>query len=598
MAGLSDLLGKDSVIEQLLLWGVLNQVISSLSAPGLTALEQDANQAHPETALPASVAADALAKGHLSHGHAQAEAAKNGINAERFRVLAEAAKVRIPPADLAMAVLRSYLSETEAESQAKPQGIDAAQLRLLKDLAGDAPGPQQLAEALRRGLIERHGHGADSTSFDQGIAETRLHDKWAKMVAELSKVLLSPPDAASAVVRNFLPHGQAASIAEKSGVDRETFDILTHLSADAPGPQQLAEALRRGLIGDHGRGADSTSFEQGIAEGRLADKWAPVIQGLSRIWPTPVDALEAGLKGQLSTKDARETFIRLGGDPQFYDWLLASQGDAPSPLEAASMAARGIIPWHGRGPDATSFDQAIREGRTRNKWTEPIRELSRYLPPPGEIITFLAHRAISTDHATKLLAQHDMAPEILAAYLNEAELTALSEYRGLTQSAVVDMYYGHLIDRGQAVMLLEVLHVTDKAAELLLDYADLRQVIASVQKSVQRIAGLFVGRKISVATAREALHRLGIPTTSVADIIDTWELQAQANVKTLTESQLVDAFYYGIIEQDIAMTELQAIGYTAYDAWVLLSNKVKGPLPNQPERQVAAPPGAVIPGTT
>jgi hypothetical protein len=46
------------------------------------------------------------------------------------------------------------------------------------------------------------------------------------------------------------------------------------------------------------------------------------------------------------------------------------------------------------------------------------------------------------------------------------------------------------------------------------------------------------------------------------------------------------------------MQALEAIGYTPYDAWVVLSNKVKQPLPGKPPRDVAAPAGAVIPGVT
>lgn len=598
MAGIGDLFGRNGVVEQLLLWGVLNQAIGALAQPALTALQQDSAHAHPLVALDPVTAATALSRGILAEGPARDEAARFGIDAARFATLHQLHKVRLAPADLATAVLRSYLTKGQAEQQAAPQGITADMLNVLIDLAGDAPGADQLAMALRRGIIPRDGAGPGSVSFEQGIRETRLHDKWAPIIEQLSKVLLSPPDAASAVVRHFLDLPAAERLAHQQGVDAETLQLLVHLSGDAPGPQQLAEALRRGLIGLHGHGAGSTSFDQGIAEGRLADKWAPVIQGLAKLWPTPTDAIEAALKGQVTPEHGRDLYELLGGDLQFYTWLLDSQGNPPSPLEAADMAVRGIIPWKGTGPDKTSFEQAIREGRTKNKWTDAYRAMSRYVPPPGEVITFLAHRAITVEQAHDYLAMHDMDDTTLAAFLNEAELTALSDYRGLTQSAVVDMYYAHLLDRDQATQLLEVLHVTDKAAELLLSYADLRQVIEQVQKSVQRIAGLFTGRKISTDTARLALDRLGIPADSVELIMQGWQLQAQANVKTLTEAQIIDAWYYLVLSEPEAMQALEAIGYTPYDAWVLLSNKVKQPLPGKPPRNVAAPAGAVIPGVT
>jgi len=598
VAVFSDLFGKNSVIEQLVLWGLLNQVVSATSGPALTALQQDLAAKHPNVALGAETAAEAAGRGIWAEGRAAKEAELSGIDGQRFALLADLHKVRLTPGDLATAVLRNYLDQGQADAEAKPQGYTPEMMRTLTELAGDALGPLQLAEAARRHIIPEHGKGAGSTSFEQGIAEGRLHDKWGPVLLALMAQLLSPPDAAAAVVRNFASSEQMRKVAAEQGIDAATFDIMVHLAGDAPGPQQLAEALRRGAIERDGKGAGSTSFEQGIAEGRLAEKWAPVIEVLAQVWPTPVDAINATVKGQIPADQGKALYERLGGDPEFYSWLLDSAGDAPSPLELADMAARGIIKWRGRGPDKLSFDQGVAEGRLKDKWTDAVQQMTKYLPPPSEITTFLAHTAITKERATQMLDQHYMDPDVLAAFLNEAELTALSDYRGLTQSAVVDMFYAHMISREQAINILEALHVSPTAAPLLLSYAELRQVIDSVQKSVQRIAGLYTGRKIGLDTARAALVKLEIPPDSVEQILQTWQLQAAANVKTLTETQIVSAWYYKVIEEPEAIELLGAIGYTPYDAWIVLSLKAKGPLKNPPPRITAPPPGTVIPGVT
>ena len=598
MAGLSDLFGKNGVLEQLLLWNVAGQVTSALLAPGLTLLQQDQLARHPVAVLDPTTAADLAARGFVTITAAEAEAARSGLNASRFRELVELHTVRLSPGDLATAVLRSYMTPGEALPIARSQGIDAAQFAVLADLAGDAPGPQQLAEGLRRGLIPRTGTGAQSTSFAQGIAESRLHNKWAPLIEELAAQLLTPADAASAVVRNFVSRAEGLALAGKQGVDPATFETLVQLSGDAPGPQQLAEALRRGLIPAKGTGAGSTSFLQGIAEGRLADKWAPVIQGLAQLWPTPTDALDASLKGQISAAEGKHLYQMLGGDLQFYDWLLATIGDSPTPLEAAVLAARGIIAEHGTGPNVLSYDQAVKESRYRNKWGPAYRELSRHIPPPSTLVSMLAHRNIDQATAHKLLLQNDMTPEVAAAYISEAEYEAISDYRGLTEAAVTGMYVGHIITRQQAEQLLDVLHVSAAAAGLLLDYADMRYVIDSVNKSVQRIATLFVGRKISIATAHNALTNLQIDAAAAEQLIQDWELQAAANVKILTETQIIDAWYYQVMTFPEAVNALAAVGYTEFDSWVLLSNKVKGPLPGKPKNTAAPPPNQVIPGVT
>jgi hypothetical protein len=598
VAGFGELFGKDGAVQQLFLWGVVNQVISTAIMPALTLLQQEELTAAQVTVLDPATLADLAARGIITVHAGQAESARSGLNAARFGHLVEAHTVRLSPADLATAVLRSYLPLGQAEAEAAPQGVSPAMLATLTDLAGDAPGPQQLAAALHRGLLPRSGSGPAAVSFDQGIAESRLHNKWAPLIADLGMQLLSPADAASATVRNFLPLAEGRAVAAKSGVDTPTFDTLVRLSGDAPGPQQLAEALRRGLIPAAGKGAASTSFEQGIAEGRLADKWTGTIKGLAQLWPTPTDALDAAVKGQLTDQQGRDLYVRLGGDLEFYPWLLATIGESPTPLEAAAMAARGIIRESGTGPDALSYEQAVKESHYRNKWAGAYRKIAEHIPAPSTIVTMLAHKSLTSQQAHELLLQNDMSEDLAAAYIAQAEYEAISDYRGLTQSAVIDMYVAHVINRQQALAILGVLHVSDQAAGLLLDYADLRYVIDSINKSVNRIATLFVGRKISDATARDALGKLQIPADTIEMILEDWKLQAAANVKILTETQVIDAWYYEVIDQQEAIDDLGAIGYTPYDAWVLLSNKAKAALPGRPPRIAAPPPGAVIPGVT
>lgn len=554
MSALGDLFGSGQVAEQLLVWGLLNQAIGAATAPYLSQLQQDVNQLNPVEPL--------------------------------------------SPSDLADAVVRNYMTLADATSEAAKSGINAARFATMVPLHGDAPGPQQLAVALLRGLIPEAGDGVDATSFEQGIRESRLSGKWAPMIKDLTTAILSAPDAASAVVRGFLSDSDGQAAAAKSGVSADTFATLVQLSGDAPGPQQLAEALRRGAIDQSGTGPDSTSFEAGIAEGRLANKWAPVIQALSQDWPTPVDAINATVQGQLTAADGQAMYAKLGGDPQFYQWLYDTAGDGPSPLQAADWARRGIIPWDGTGPTVTSYAQAVLESRARDKWADAYRASVVYMPSPFSIITLLKDGAITKDQATAWLTQVGASADVIAGMIAEADATDLSSFRGLTTSAVLNMYYAQLVSAADATSMLESLHVSAEAVPLMLAYADLQRAIAQQNNAVSRIGTLYAARKITETTAKQSLLTLQVPATTVNDIIATWQLENSVNVKTLTESQIVDAWTYGVMSEDNAMTELQNIGYTPYDSWVLLSVKSKGPLPNQPGQGPAAPQGSVVPGTT
>lgn len=554
MSGLGDLLGKGSVAEQLVVWGVLNQALGAALSPYLSQLQQDVDARTPVEPL--------------------------------------------SPSDLADAVVRNYMTLADATAEARKSGLSAERFAAMVPLHGDAPGPQELAVALLRGVIPRSGAGADSVAFDQGIRESRLADKWVPVIEALSAAVLSAPDAASAVVRNFLSMAEGQSTAAKSGVSADTFATLVQLSGDAPGPQQLAEALRRGSIPAEGTGPGSTSFVQGIAEGRLADKWAPVIKELALDWPTPIAALNAQLKGAFTGDEGRALYQKLGGDPQFYDWLLFSGGSAPTPDEAAMMARRGIIPKDGTGPGVVSYEQAFLEGPWRDKWSPAFWAASEFIPTARETITLLKDGAVDKATAAAWMHRAGADDATVAAFIAEADTALLSDYKGLTTSAVLGMYYQRLISSDDATAILESLHVSAQAVPLMLTYADLQRAIAQQNNAISRVGSLYAARKITAQTARQSLITLQVPAAALDDIMATWQLENSINVKLLTQAEITDAWKEGIMGEDEALTELGNIGYTPYDAWVLLSLKAKAALPGKPERGPAPPQGAVIPGTT
>jgi hypothetical protein len=419
-----------------------------------------------------------------------------------------------------------------------------------------------------------------------------------KVNADNPTVPLSPADLAQLVVRNYIDNDEGQATSRLSGITGTDFNHLVALAGEAPAPGDLATALRRGIIAESGSGAGSTAFDQGIREGHLGDKWISVIKDLAVQWPSPTDALDALLEGQISQADAEDLYKKFGGDPQFFTMLFNTRGSAPTPDEAAVMANRGIIPWTGSGAGVVSFEQAFLEGPWRNKWLTPYRDAAQYYPPPRTITAMLKNGSLSVDQAMTLLQQQGLTQELAAAYVHDAQLSQNSADRDLTVSQVLDMYEAALISPDDATGLLVALNYSTDNAKLLLAYKDLQRAIATTNTAVSRIATLYIGHKISRSTAVSSLNTLNVPAAQVQEIIQLWDLQASVNVKTLTESQIVDAWFYQSITQDQAMNELEGIGYTPFDAWVLLSNKNKGPLGAPPVAGPAPITGTVIPGTT
>lgn len=411
-------------------------------------------------------------------------------------------------------------------------------------------------------------------------------------------VPISPADAAHAVVRSYMADADGAAAAAKSGVAPDVFAVLKDLAGNAPSPEQLVEALRRGIIARDGTGAASTSFVQGIAETNLLDKWTTVVEGLATQWPSPADIVDAQVKGQVTADQGLADYTKVGGDPQWYDLLVNIAGNPPSPTELLQLAMRGVIDWSGTGPDATTFQQGFYEGRTKDKWEPIYRQLAYYWVTPSEVVEFYRYGVIGRDTAAAMLANRGVDATAAGYFLSYAEVNAIDDYRGLTEQAVLAMVAAGYTSDDQARTMLAALHKGTAAIEQLITYANLQRSITQLGNAISRIGNLYQGRKIDTTTARQALITLNLPAVSVNDIIADWSAVANVNVKTLSAAQIVDAWEYKVFTQDEAMTELESIGYIPFDAWALLSNKHKSPLPGKPASGPGTPLGAPSPGTT
>jgi hypothetical protein len=411
-------------------------------------------------------------------------------------------------------------------------------------------------------------------------------------------VLLSPANVATAINRSFMTQGDGVTEANGSGIDEARLNIMRNLAGDAPSPQDLVAALRRGIIQATGTGPDSTSFQQGIAEGNLLDKWTDVVRQLAVEWPTPADALAAVLEGQVDQATGEALYAKFGGDPQYFQLLFNTRGNAPTPVEALDLANRGIIPWDGTGPDAISYQQAFLEGPWRNKWLGPYKALGEYRPPPETVRAMLEANGITQEQATAYWSSYGMTADTIAQYILTANNTKNQLTQGLTEASVLQMYYNQLISADDATNFLSLMGIDASNAALLLAYTDMQRSIAAVTTAVTRIQTLYIAHKITPQTAMDSLNRLQVPATAIQGLITTWDIVASANVKILTEAQITDAYSNGIMDQATASGELQNIGYSAYDSWVLLSIKAKGPLPDQPPADASASAGPVTTGTT
>ena len=403
-----------------------------------------------------------------------------------------------------------------------------------------------------------------------------------KMNSAFPNEELSPEELASAVNRGFKDKGDAESEAKNSGIDASKFEVLTRLAGSAPGAGELAEALRRGIIPYDAGGADGVGFVQGIRQGNLANKWADMIKQLSVMWPSPSDALDALLEGQISEGEAKELFRKFGGDSDYFTMLFNTRGSAPTPTEAADMANRGIIPWEGNGAGVVSFKQAFLEGPWRNKWEPAFKKAAEYIPPPRTITAMVREGSMTDEEATDYLKRNGLDAELAAAYIKSAHKTKTEDAKKLAVGTICNLYNDRLISDSEAVGNLTALGYSQKDSEYIIAVQDMSKAESMMNKVITRVEDLYVNRNIDKSETVTALSKLGLQTKQVTDIIDYCDLERVSNVKHATQSEIRESFKYGILSQIEATNKLIQMGYTPYDSWLMLSVTMKKALPDKP----------------
>lgn len=396
------------------------------------------------------------------------------------------------------------------------------------------------------------------------------------------KQVLSPADLSRMVVRNIISQANGEATAAFSGVDPGDFDLLVSAYGNPPGPDWLARMQWRGDVLGEGTGPDATSYQQGVDEGDIKNKWVQAILAGALEWPSPDEIINAIVRNQTTSVPLTELYQMCAGDPQWLQLRIDTRGNPPSPTELVEFVRRGLIPFKGTGSGALSFEQGIYEGDTKDKWEPLYERLTDYIPPPRTITTLQSHGVITTDQATALYQENGLSPELAGAYAASAVSSRVASHAQLTEANILKLYSDGLLDNAQATGMLANLGIDGAVAAYLLELQDFDLAARAYNSAVTRVGTLYVNRKIDRQSALDALQGLDVPAAGAQRLMTTWDQETATNIKSPTAAQVADALVYNIVDQPTAMAMLEALGYNPFDAWVVLSVRNHAPLPNQP----------------
>lgn len=469
----------------------------------------------------------------------------------------------------AAAVAAGLAPYSTGQNNAARWGNEPDAFQIMYQLAQAIPGGAQLFDLRNRGLIS-------PADLNYWLRRAALPPELIDALAQLHVQLLAPADAALAVLRGNMTAAEGYAVAARNGLTAADFDVLVGNTGEPPAVEEMLLLARRGLV-------DDATLDRAILQSRIRDEWLPYVKLLSVEPPSAADVLNATVQGQISPAESLKRFLEAGGDPTWYKAALDSTANSPAPVELAQLANRGIIPWDGQGPQVVSWTQGFLEGRWKDKWMAAYRALAVYHPPPREIATLVKEGGITQDQATQLWEQAGLTPELAHTYWVAAHYQKTSTVHQLAQSEITRLYTDQAISRDQAKAMLESVNWTDTDAEWLLDIADLQVATKALEGAISKIKALYVAWKIDDSVARPALATLDVPATQAQFLLQVWGYERDANVKTLTAAEITDAWFYQLIDAPTAQAELQAIGYTAHDAWLLINIKAKGPIPDYPD---------------
>lgn len=398
------------------------------------------------------------------------------------------------------------------------------------------------------------------------------------------EVPLSPSQAAQMVVRGFMSASDGQAEAAKSGINADRFRKMVKDVGTGPDLGMLVAALQRGYLDGGPRDAGFPSLEEALKDTTLRPEWHGLVEKLAVQIPTVAEVMNAWLEGQIEEEEAHARYLQAGGDPTWFQTSYNANGAAPTPDMLGTMANRRIIPWEGAGPKKATYEQGFLEGPWRNKWREPMRRLMEYLPPPRTVTAMERDGSLTPAQALDLYEKMGLRPDLAAAYLKSAQHSTSTKDKELARTDILALYHQKLITEAAALKMLEGLHYSPANAKYVLAIGEVHKASSAITSATSRVRNLYVSHKITHTAAQSALHDLGVDPAHSLELLSAWKIEEATNVRVLTEGQIVAAWWYEIITQAEAVKELEAIGYTAYDAWVLLSTKNKAPLEHKPAK--------------
>lgn len=414
--------------------------------------------------------------------------------------------------------------------------------------------------------------GSISRTIDPALQAVE-NEAWTTAVATgVSK----PPSAgtlAGGIAQGQVAKGQAYSWAAESGYGKKEMDALVAIADTGPPLGQAIEAFRRGELTE-------AQYRTALKRQAIEDQWADALVTLAQVRLEPAVVAAAIQRGIMRdpgflpvsppTAEGKVPAFPVSGldtlkeaaasgidrDRLFVETALI--GNSMGPQEAAHALFRGII-------EEIDYERAIAEGRTRNEWGEPIREVSRAIPSTTNYIEGHLRDWITEAEMLAGTGRHGMTSEDtdLLFKVHGRPLSWHQTFIGLRRGGVYD---GPITDIDAA--FLKSLRESNIRPEWYnLAWAQRYNYPAAFVLRTLTKAG-----ELTAAETEEILLFEGWEPTLANKVASSWagEKPPAAKPKKLSNATIRSAWKKGNLTEPQALADLEANGLTAEDAAIYL----------------------------
>lgn len=310
------------------------------------------------------------------------------------------AVVKPEPVILAQGVAQGQVSKASAYEWAKEHGYDTDVMDALVSIANVGPPLGPALEAFRRTIWT-------PAEYTTALNRQGIEPQWYPGLLKLKDALLSPSDVANAVQQGHMPDDgilppfitgalpldipltqiplDSLTEALGNGITEDRLKVLANLAGLPPPQGELLTMWRRKIITE-------AAVEAGIREGHTKTKWTGAVKELKRTILTPVEYVDAHLRGYITEQEMYDGTDLHGLNQADTKILFESHGRPLTVHQITTgLARKGTYDGPTAGIEQVYLD-SLKEGSIKPPFYN-LAYANRYTLP-----SFFVVRALLQDH--------------------------------------------------------------------------------------------------------------------------------------------------------------------------------------------------------